>query len=768
MSKQIIRLFLLCIVFLFQKGNLPAQNSFVKEIIGLDDIDFSLFSFDYNDDSGNLSTALLGANSVFFTKLSPQGEVIETFKVSPEVYLDPLFLQYQQEGNYHVVGVNASLDEELTEEIFIIFMVNFATGEKWVKRTACAPFSIGLFTILNSDKVLVKNYDDCEFATNTSLGLALLDLQTGDEIWSYFYRPTFASTSNYAFLPLQIVSFPNGDILVLARINLTGSSDYQIYLIKVSIDGVIKKSVVLDSYPEEIRPTDINVNEDGNVYLSGRVFSPDKGYDEGFIAKLDNHLNLQWTKKLSAEAFFSHSLNTKSLSDGNQMFVYTTQGDLPVITGAISKDGELLWHKGYSFYNPIIRITQDNSIIFISKKKYHQDGSWEWAPIIAKTDPNGDIEGCEQFDACLELSDMNLNFTEVSWNRFDGPSIPGFDLGIEAATGFSTASYCGTPEPPRPDFTFPDTLCQYSCAAPSDLRNRLANHIEWTLTGPGIDTMFVDSTFNWCFDTAGTYTIEQEVWLLGCSEFFSHTLEVLPDDLKVSLGEDRTVCETAPYQLLPEGSRPLQTFLWGDSSEEAALTVLQAGTYTLEASDGYCSGGDTVSIAFIEDFIDEEPLTLPPDERLCPTLLPYILRPQSPYRSLFTLNGTKTDSVFSLTKTGIYTVGVEIEGCLFSKVFEIEEGECHTPIYLPNSFSPNDDGVNDLYFPQGQDYEGRGLQVFDRWGDLIFETKQPPFKWDGSAGGRPANIGVYIVVFRYLNLLNLTEEVVSQGVLLVR
>ncbi len=76
-------------------------------------------------------------------------------------------------------------------------------------------------------------------------------------------------------------------------------------------------------------------------------------------------------------------------------------------------------------------------------------------------------------------------------------------------------------------------------------------------------------------------------------------------------------------------------------------------------------------------------------------------------------------------------------------------------IYVPNAFTPDGDGVNEFFGPQGQgikDAEYR-LSVFDRWGQPIFVTSDPNEPWDGTLGGDPAMAGVYAwkleVVDRY-------------------
>ena len=72
-------------------------------------------------------------------------------------------------------------------------------------------------------------------------------------------------------------------------------------------------------------------------------------------------------------------------------------------------------------------------------------------------------------------------------------------------------------------------------------------------------------------------------------------------------------------------------------------------------------------------------------------------------------------------------------------------------VYFPNAFSPNDDGRNDLFTVYaGADIEEvLRLQVFNRWGGLMYESEglkpgAPGTGWDGVAGGKPAPNGVYV------------------------
>ena len=71
------------------------------------------------------------------------------------------------------------------------------------------------------------------------------------------------------------------------------------------------------------------------------------------------------------------------------------------------------------------------------------------------------------------------------------------------------------------------------------------------------------------------------------------------------------------------------------------------------------------------------------------------------------------------------------------------------PIRMPNAFTPNDDGVNDFFYLTFKDEclpTSFILQVFDRYGRLVFETKDYQEKWDGRFDGQELNDGAYFWV----------------------
>jgi gliding motility-associated-like protein len=89
-------------------------------------------------------------------------------------------------------------------------------------------------------------------------------------------------------------------------------------------------------------------------------------------------------------------------------------------------------------------------------------------------------------------------------------------------------------------------------------------------------------------------------------------------------------------------------------------------------------------------------------------------------------------------------------GTEITKTFEVQEISCIPPVFVPNAFTPNRDGLNDEFLPLFKsaigsidDYE---LRILDRWGNLLFTSTHPTIGWSGEN----ASSGVYIYRLRFI------------------
>jgi gliding motility-associated-like protein len=101
---------------------------------------------------------------------------------------------------------------------------------------------------------------------------------------------------------------------------------------------------------------------------------------------------------------------------------------------------------------------------------------------------------------------------------------------------------------------------------------------------------------------------------------------------------------------------------------------------------------------------------------------------------------------FDVQQEGLYWVRVTDEnGCSGEDSIFVRD-LCPTRFYIPNVFSPNDDGVNDYFSVFGSDILGLQLSIYDRWGSLLFQSDDIEARWDGYYRGKAMTPGVYVWV----------------------
>jgi gliding motility-associated-like protein len=92
---------------------------------------------------------------------------------------------------------------------------------------------------------------------------------------------------------------------------------------------------------------------------------------------------------------------------------------------------------------------------------------------------------------------------------------------------------------------------------------------------------------------------------------------------------------------------------------------------------------------------------------------------------------------------GRYSVEtLDSTGCLARDSVALRDG-CQRKL-LPNAFSPNADGLNDRFTTRLTNLLDMQLSIFDRWGRLVFQTRNPEEHWDGTENAKPCPEGVYV------------------------
>ena len=116
----------------------------------------------------------------------------------------------------------------------------------------------------------------------------------------------------------------------------------------------------------------------------------------------------------------------------------------------------------------------------------------------------------------------------------------------------------------------------------------------------------------------------------------------------------------------------------------------------------------------------------------------------SPTTGLSSPNSQETNAF--IQENTIFTLTVSDGICTRSDTVQIKVYEiiCEEPyVFIPNAFSPNGDDNNDVLFVRGIFIEKMMFRIFDRWGELVFESENPQIGWDGTFRGKKLDPDVY-------------------------
>jgi gliding motility-associated-like protein len=221
----------------------------------------------------------------------------------------------------------------------------------------------------------------------------------------------------------------------------------------------------------------------------------------------------------------------------------------------------------------------------------------------------------------------------------------------------------------------------------------------------------------------------------------------------VMLGNDTMICNNASLQLVvPTGYK---TYQWNNGASTNNIVAAKPGTYYLSVTDS-CGNqsADTINVA-----IANTTLTLPADTSICQQDILHLSQNEGfrsyvwqPSNGVYYSNGVWQISPEATTRYQLTTS--DNYGCIVQKTFLVNVRPCNYDIWFPNAFSPNNDGLNDTF---GATNSLRPLQylfkIWNRWGQLIFQSTNPQKKWDGKYKGQlqPQSQYVWECVYSFGN-----------------
>ena len=241
--------------------------------------------------------------------------------------------------------------------------------------------------------------------------------------------------------------------------------------------------------------------------------------------------------------------------------------------------------------------------------------------------------------------------------------------------------------------------------------------------------------------TSGIYSDTLLTYLM-CDSIITTNLTVNPLPTP-DLGKDRNICIGDVMTLNPG---TFVTYLWQDGSTNSTFNTNLTGQYFVMVSNTFgCKASDTM---YVSKILSLPANFLPPDSSLCRGNLVQV---KVPGYSKYLWNTGSTVPILNITQSGTYTLQVtDVAGCKGTDSIKVLYHNC-AAVWIPNSFSPNADGLNDIFKPIfPAPVANYRLQIYNRWGFLVFESTNPSIGWDGKYKSeiQPVAAYVYIITFR--------------------
>jgi gliding motility-associated-like protein len=206
----------------------------------------------------------------------------------------------------------------------------------------------------------------------------------------------------------------------------------------------------------------------------------------------------------------------------------------------------------------------------------------------------------------------------------------------------------------------------------------------------------------------------------------------------------------------------------------------QGNTATLEFSDyatpgvlsvrgmNACGYGPAALMTIVFDSVPV--VTLEPFTDICYTAPGFVLSGGDPAGGIYYVDGQQADSLYPYKEAEglhsiVYTYS-KASGCTGADTTTIllySGTECEATIFFPNAFTPDGDGLNDIFKPVANEVYRYNMYIYDKWGQLLFSTDDVSEGWDGKFNGKACPTGLYSYTSRYWLSLREDDNKTTRG-----
>lgn len=265
------------------------------------------------------------------------------------------------------------------------------------------------------------------------------------------------------------------------------------------------------------------------------------------------------------------------------------------------------------------------------------------------------------------------------------------------------------------------------------------------------------------YATPGTYSVRlimKDTLACNSPDTITQTLFFSQEFVKADFTKPTTLCENTELTF-QNNSQNASTFLWNfgngqtSSLTSPTFTYDTAGTYTVSLiayNPNTCNKVDSMSFTLSIASTPTAAFTVTP---INPELnTPFTFHNQSQGATHYEWSfgdgaGSQEESpVHSFNKSGEFKVcltAINQYGCK-ATVCKTLRSEVQSLVDLPTGFSPNGDGTNDILFVRGYNVAKMDLRIYNRWGEIVFESNDIKKGWDGIYKGKPQEMESYAYI----------------------
>jgi gliding motility-associated-like protein len=205
------------------------------------------------------------------------------------------------------------------------------------------------------------------------------------------------------------------------------------------------------------------------------------------------------------------------------------------------------------------------------------------------------------------------------------------------------------------------------------------------------------------------------------------------------------------------------SYLWNTGETTASIQVTDDGQYWVIRNIDGCEQLDNIQVELIQN----QNLVFNLDKCIGESVL---LQSSFTNNSNYTWSNGNESPAIVVISNGVYSLSSENECGTNTTIFNVVFNDCNCDIFIPNTFTPDEDEFNQVFEIKTEcNFLDFHFQIFDRWGEIVFESYDQNSTWDGSYGEQyKVQDGIYTYKLSYVNPIKPERFILTGHITLIK